>query len=81
MYGVYNKELEGIRDSLKDISRREAMKLYRLAWRMVAHNCDPKEIEKVREEARFLDNCGCGQDARLLDPFYGYERFKYAFKF
>lgn len=73
------RELEEIRATLSEISEKEATKLYRLAWRMVAHNCDPEEIRKVREEARVLHMNP--RPERLLDPFCGYERFKYAFKF
>lgn len=71
-----NKQLENLRYQLIEVSEAEATKLYRLAWRMVAHNCDPSHIQKCRDEARELHMNAYPE--RLLDP---YRRWSYAFKF
>lgn len=69
-------EVRAIYDRLCEISEKEATKLYRLAWRMAAHGCDPKNIEKCRNEARALHMNAYPE--RLLDY---YTTWDYAFKF
>ena len=71
-----NNELRAIRAQLQEIAEKEATKLFRLAWRMTAHGCDPAEIEKCRVEARELHLMGFPE--RLLDPF---KTWNYAFRF
>lgn len=71
-----NKELWEIRYQLIEIAEKEATKLYRLAWRMVAHGCSKESIEKCRSEARELHMMAYPE--RLIDPFI---RWEYAFKF
>lgn len=68
-------DLRQIRAQLVEIAEKEATYLYRLAWRMTAHGCDPKHIEEVREEARALHMTGYPE--RLLDDSIAW---KYAFK-
>ena len=70
-----NKELANIRHSLQEIAEKEATKLFRLAWRMQSHGCNPVNVEKCREEARELHLTGYPE--RLLDPFRVWD---YAFK-
>ena len=72
------KELNRIWWELREISDREATKLYRLAWRMTAHGCDLAEIEKCREEARELHMNAYPE--RLLDSRFA-NAWQYAFKF
>ena len=74
-YGNMRHDLREIRDQLCEIAEKEATRLYRLAWRMTAHGCDPKNIEKCRDEARELHMCSYPE--RLLDPFHVWT---YAFK-
>ena len=69
------RDLASIRNELYQLAENEATYLFRLAWRMQAHNCDPKHIARVREEAMELHMTGYPE--RLLDPFRTWE---YAFK-
>ena len=71
-----NKQLRKYRSDLINISEKEATKLFRLAWRMTAHGCDPDHIEECRNEARELHMNA--HPERLLDPF---RKWSYAFKF
>lgn len=68
-------DLRAIKSQLQEIAEAEATYLYRLAWRMTAHGCNPTNIRKVREEANELHMIGYPE--RLLDPFKTWE---YAFK-
>lgn len=69
------KDLNSIRWELKEIAEKEATYLYRLAWKMQAHGCNPEHIRKCREEAEELHSTGYPE--RLLDQFRVWE---YAFK-
>ena len=69
------RDLRQIKEQLEQIAEREATYLYRLAWRMQAHGCNPVHIAKVREEARQLHMTAYPE--RLIDPFVTWE---YAFK-
>lgn len=69
-------DLRKIKSDLLEISEKEATKLYRLAWRMTAHNCKPENIAKCRDEARELHMNAYPE--RILDP---YKRWEYAFRF
>lgn len=71
-----NKELRAIRNQLCEIAEKEATKLYRLAWRMEAHGCNPQNVRKCREEASQLHMTGYPE--RLINSFTTWE---YAFKF
>ena len=71
------KDLRDIRDKLQDIAESEATYLFRLAWRMKAHGCDPKNIEECRNEARRLHMTAYPE--RLVSLLGEYE-WKYAFK-
>ncbi len=73
--GTMRKDLYDLRERLREIAEKEATYLYRLAWRMIAHGCDPKNVEKCREEARELHMCSYPE--RLIDPF---RDWNYAFK-
>lgn len=73
--GIFRPDIQAIRDNLCEIAEAEATYLYRMAWRMVRHNCDPAHVWKVREEANWLHMCG--NPAELLNPFHTWE---YAFK-
>lgn len=68
-------DLRKIYSDLREIAEREATYLYRLAWRMKDHGCDPKHIEEVRQEARRLHMMG--HPEWLLDSSV---TWKYAFK-
>lgn len=72
------KDLRAIRDELAAICEAESAKLYRLAWRMAAHGCDRKHVEKCRDEARMLHMTGYPE--RVIGAFAEYD-FTYAFKF
>ena len=69
-------DLRDLYYQLKDICDAESTKLYRLAWRMVAHGCNEENIRKCREEALLLLNTGYPE--RILDETI---RWDYAFKF
>ena len=60
---------------LREICAKEEIKLYRLAWRMTAHGCDPEHIRECREEAHRLGLC-CNY-WEVLNPFVTWQ---YAFK-
>lgn len=68
------KDLIEIRNQLREIAEREATYLYRLAWRMQAHGCDPAHIAECRREASWLHMTGYPE--RLLVE----TNWKYAFK-
>jgi hypothetical protein len=69
------KDLLNIRYELQEIAEKEATQLFRLAWRMQAHGCDPANVARVRNEAMELHMTGYPE--RLLDPFATWD---YAFK-
>ncbi len=69
------KDLREMREKLYRIAEQEANYLFRLAWRMQAHGCDPKHIQTCREEAFRLHTTGYPE--RILDPSVTWE---YAFK-
>ena len=68
------KDLQKIRNQLKDIAETEATKLFRLAWRMQDHGCKPENIEKCRLEAWLLR---IGRPEGVLDRRNDWQ---YAFK-
>ena len=70
-------ELREIQSQLASRFKHEATQLYRLAWRMEAHHCKRENIDKCREEARFLD----GSFFYIISMIYGsFASFTYAFK-
>ena len=71
------KDLQDLRDRLQDLAEAEATYLYRLAWRMERHNCNPENIRKVREEARCLHMTGYPERLVTFEEHY---HFEYAFK-
>lgn len=73
------KELREISDKLKEMAEKEAMRLYRLAWRAKAHGCKPETVEAIRNEARWLHETATAYPERLLRWQFEYE-FKYAFR-
>lgn len=73
------KELREISDKLKEMAEKEAMRLYRLAWRAKAHGCKPETVEAIRNEARWLHDTATAYPERLLRWQFEYE-FKYAFR-
>lgn len=73
--GIFRQDIQQIRDELCEIAEKEATYLYRLAWRMIRHNCAPEHVQKCREEAHWLHMCG--NPGELLNPFHVWE---YAFK-
>ena len=73
---VYDvKRLGEMRAELLDIAEREAMKLFRLARRCVAHGVSANIISDIRNEAFELHTTGYPE--RLLDPC---KTWKYAFR-
>lgn len=73
------KELREISDKLKEMAEKEAVRLYRLAWRAKAHGCKPETVEAIRNEARWLHETATAYPERLLRWQFEYE-FKYAFR-
>lgn len=73
------KELEKIRNRLKEMSEREAMRLFRLARRAKVHGCKPETVEAIRNEAMWLHTTGTAYPDRLIDWKFEYD-FKYAFR-
>ena len=70
-------ELSRIKSELETRFKHEANQLYRLAWRMERHHCKRENINKCREEARFLD----GSSFYVISMIYGsFASFEYAFK-
>ena len=74
-----NKELMKIKEDLRQRSRREAYKLWRLAWRATEHGCSQDTIHKIREEADWCFRTGTAYPERLLTDQVRYE-LRYAFK-
>lgn len=75
VYGGERSDLRRIRYELKEIAEKEATYLYRLAWRMRRHGCNPENIQKVVEEANALHMTGYPE--RLIDVSV---RWDYAFR-
>ena len=75
-YATKRQDMKEIEYAVREKLEAEATKLYRLAWRMKAHGCSEKSIQKCREEARQLHSGGYWWD--VLNPFVVWE---YAFKF
>ncbi len=72
----FKDTFRGIRQDLVDIAEHEATKLYRLAWRMEEHGCNPDHVRKCREEADELHLTGYHE--RLIVMFAHWD---YAFRF
>lgn len=70
-----NKQLNEIREQLKEIAEHEAMKLFRMARRLKERGGTEETVSAIRNEAFELHNTGYPE--RLLDPF---KTWKYAFK-
>lgn len=70
-----NKELQQIREQLKEIAEKESMKLFRMARRLKRHGGSEETINKIREEAFRLHRTAYPE--RLLDDFIKWE---FAFK-
>ena len=68
-------DLRKIRSDLIEISEQEATYLWRLARRMMKHNCKPENIQKVREEA-FKLHMNAYPERLIGDS----ARWEYAFK-
>lgn len=73
----WRSDLSRIREELREIRQAEARKLYRLAWRMVAHGCKPENVEKCRAEAWELDR-GFAHDEWIVSDD---SHWAYAFRF
>ena len=69
-------DLREIREQLREICEAEATKLYRLAWRMQDHGCDPGHIQKCKEEANKLHMTGYPERAIIPDI-----KWEYAFRY
>lgn len=67
------KEIEEIRDQLRDIAEKEAIKTWRMARRLQCHGGSIKLVEEIRNEAFEIER----YPERLLDPFRTY---KFSFK-
>lgn len=65
-----------IRNDLRELLNKEAMRLYRQARRMQSHKVKAEEVTKCREEANELYNTGYPE--RVLDPFKAWD---YAFRY
>ena len=59
------KDLSKIKEELKQISEKEAQKLWRLAWKAVKHGCKA-ETTKIREEANWCHTTGTTYPDRLV---------------
>lgn len=73
------KEIQAIRARLKEMAKKEATKLFRLAWRAKAHGCRPETVEAIISEARWLHETGTAYPDRLVHWKFEYD-FKYAFR-
>ena len=73
------KELKAIRQQLKDMAEKEAIRLFRLARRAEKHGCRQGTVEKIREEAWWLHGAATSYPDRLIHWKFEYE-MKYAFK-
>lgn len=60
------KELQKMRDDLREKAEREAYKVWRLAWRAEHHGCKPKTVEAIRNEAWALYHEYTAYPERLL---------------
>lgn len=74
------KDLSKIREELKQISEKEAQKLWRLARRAIKHGCKAETVAKIREEANWCHTTGTTYPDRSVYWKSEYD-FQYAFKF
>lgn len=72
-------ELRNIRSQLIEMAEKEATNLFRLAWRAKEHGCQPKTVEAIRNEARWLHDTATAYPERLISWDFEY-KFKYAFR-
>lgn len=73
------KELEEIRQRLKEMAEQETSRLFRLARRAKVHGCKTETVEGIRNEARWLHETGTAYPERLIHWKFEYD-FKYAFR-
>ena len=73
------KELQEIRNRLKEKAEREAIKLWRLARKAEKHGCSSKLVREIREEASWLHGTATAYTDRLIYWNFEYEH-KYAFR-
>ena len=66
-YSTDRPDIRELLEQARDITKKEAMVLYRMARRAEAHGCSTDLVEAIREEARFLDNSHYPQF--LFNPF------------
>jgi len=60
------KELQKMRDDLREKAEREAYALWRLAWRAERHGCKSETAEAIRNEAWAMYNEYTAYPERLL---------------
>lgn len=68
-----------IRNELREMAEKEAMKLFRLARRAVEHSCSRELVAGIRDEAYELHTISCYDTGRLIGFEFEYTH-KYAFK-
>lgn len=74
------KELQKIREYLKEMAEKEATKLFRFARKAQNHGCKHETAEAIRNEARWLhETAANGYPDRLIYWEFEY-KFKYAFR-
>jgi len=61
------------------MAKKEAYKLWRLAWKAQRHGCSAETVEAIREEARTLYTEMAAYPDRLI-YWKTKNRFKFAFK-
>lgn len=67
-----NKELEHIREKLKGMAEKEALKWFRIARKAVHKGCSGKLVAEIRNEAFWLHDTVAAYPERLIEP--GFER-------
>lgn len=75
-----DKRLETMRNELKEMAIREAIKLWRLARRAEKHGVSKEVINDIREEGFIMNNTMTSYPDRLLEWNFKY-KYKYAFKY
>lgn len=73
------KELEAIRNQLKEKADKEAHRLWRIARRAWKRGCSQQLINAIRAEANWLHTTATAYPERLLEWEFEY-KFKYAFR-
>ncbi len=73
------KKFQEIENELREMAEKEALKLWRLARRAIAHGCKQELVNAIREETWWLHSNATAHPGWLLDSDYQYKT-KYVFK-